>query len=207
MRVSKGLDGQGGTSFPHGTFEHETSHEPGTRIWTQAVPVCPILPHWFWPAARGWDEDVDPAAAVPATVLRPGYCLWRTCPVSSPGMLVATSIARRGFGLPYSKAMKLWGCDAHDAPDVPAHRRGWSFCRHHSPRSIADATLMNDPQRRAQLGRGRQLARGVHLGACASPRAGVPRRSRMIPQLADYLRLPSYDHSRSSSDERPWEGR
>jgi glycosyltransferase, family 1 len=158
VKESLGLDGQEYISFL-GTLEPRKNVPNLVRGWTQAVSDLPNPPALVLAGGKGWDEDIDPAlAAIPShlTVLRPGYLPLEDLPGFLSGCLVLAypSIAE-GFGLPVLEAMSCGaatlttrltslpevGGDAVDYCDI-------------TPESIADAltTLMNDPQRRAQLG-------------------------------------------------------
>jgi len=158
VKKSLGLDGQEYIGFL-GTLEPRKNVPNLVRGWTQAVSDLPNPPALVLAGGKGWDEDIDPAlAAVPShlTVLRPGYLPLEDLPGFLSGCLVLAypSIAE-GFGLPVLEAMSCGaatlttrltslpevGGDAVDYCDI-------------TPESIADAltTLMNDPQRRAQLG-------------------------------------------------------
>ena len=158
VKESLGLDGQEYIGFL-GTLEPRKNVPNLVRGWTQAVSDLPNPPALVLAGGKGWDEDIDPAlAAVPShlTVLRPGYLPLEDLPGFLSGCLVLAypSIAE-GFGLPVLEAMSCGaatlttrltslpevGGDAVDYCDI-------------TPESIADAltTLMNDPQRRAQLG-------------------------------------------------------
>jgi glycosyltransferase involved in cell wall biosynthesis len=154
-----------------GTLEPRKNVPALIRAWG-ALPDRPAL---VLAGGRGWDEDVDRAAAeVPpgAPLLRPGYLpLELLAGFLGEAELVAYPSLGEGFGLPVLEAMAcgvpVLTTRLLSLPEVGGDAVAYT---EPDPASItaALATLLGDPARRAELAAaGRARAAGFDWRACA----------------------------------------
>jgi glycosyltransferase involved in cell wall biosynthesis len=163
-----------------GTLEPRKNAASLVRGWVQAVASSADPPALVLAGGRGWDEEIDRAAAeVPAglVLLRPGYLpLDLLAGLLGEAELVAYPSLGEGFGLPVLEAM---ACGAAvlttrrlSLPEVGGHAVAYT---EPDPQSIAEALteLLADRDRRRELGEA-ALARAAQFDWRACARAHLP---------------------------------
>ena len=158
-----------------GTLEPRKNVPALVRGWVRAVADRPDPPALVLAGGSGWDSEVDAAvASVPPhlTVLRPGYLRFADLPGYLGGALVvAYPSFGEGFGLPVLEAMAC-GAAVLTTPRLSLPEVGGDAVAYTQPdpETIARdlAALLDDPERRAVLGRaGHDRAREFTWAASA----------------------------------------
>ena len=146
-----------------GTIEPRKNVPALVRGWVAATRDRSDAPALVLAGGRGWDDDVDPAVAAvppPLTVRRPGYLPLADLPGLLGGaQLVVYPSLGEGFGLPVLEAMACGAAvlttDRLALPEVGGDAVAYTDV---DDAAIAAAltALLDDPVRRAELGRAAQ---------------------------------------------------
>ena len=158
-----------------GTIEPRKNAPALVRGWVRAVAGTEDPPALVLAGGRGWDDEIDRAAAeVPAglTLLRPGYLpLEMLAGLLGGAELVAYPSLGEGFGLPVLEAMASGAAVLTtrrlSLPEVGGDAVAYT---EPDPDAIAEAltALLADPARRRELGEAaRARAAGFDWRACA----------------------------------------
>ena len=173
-----------------GTLEPRKNAAALVRGWVQAVAGSEDPPALVLAGGRGWDEEIERAAAeVPdgLTLLRPGYLpLELLAPLLGDAEMVAYPSLGEGFGLPVLEAMAC-GAAVLTTRRLSLPEVGGDAVAYTEPDAAAIAAalrdLLDDPARRRELGDAartraalfdwRACAR-AHLASYTKAAAGAP---------------------------------
>lgn len=163
VRAGLGLGSQAYVGFL-GTLEPRKNVPALIRGWVRAVRDRPDPPALVLAGGRGWDTEVDRAAAeVPSglRLLRPGYLPLGDLPAFLTGAtVVAYPSLGEGFGLPVLEAMACGAAvlttDRLSLPEVGGDAVGYTGASADEI-GVALEQLLDDPARRTQLARRARL--------------------------------------------------
>ena len=185
VRARLGLTGRQYVAFL-GMLEPRKNVPALIRAWVKSVQDREDPPALVLAGGSGWDVEVDVAvASVPSRlrVLRPGYLRFADLPGYLGGAeVVAYPSHGEGFGLPVLEAMAC-GAPVLTTPRLSLPEVGGDAVAYTEPDvdSIATAlsALLDDPERRAQLGNA-GLARAREFTWAASAEAHLASYARAV---------------------------